>query len=75
MPSVNHKMLQYFMQLSEAEKKSVLQLVKAILENKETPPMRISMEQYNKEIEEAEAEFQKGDYITHDEMLNRMKRW
>ena len=36
---------------------------------------RISIEQYNKEIDEAEAEFEKGDYVTHEEMVNKVKQW
>jgi predicted transcriptional regulator len=36
---------------------------------------RISIEQYNKEIDEAEAEFEKGDYITHEAMLKKVKQW
>lgn len=36
---------------------------------------RISIEQYNKEIDEAEAEFEKGDYITHEAMVKKVKQW
>ena len=36
---------------------------------------RISIEQYNKELEEAEAEFKKGEYVTHEEVLKQMKKW
>jgi predicted transcriptional regulator len=36
---------------------------------------RISIEQYNIELEEAEAEFEKGDYITHEEAIKQMKKW
>lgn len=72
-PSINREMLQYFVQLSEPEKKSVLQMIKTFLKNKQVPPQHISIEQYNKEIAEAEAEFDRGDFITHEEMLNEIK--
>ena len=36
---------------------------------------RISLEQYNKEIDEAEAEFEKGDYVTHAAIVKKIKQW
>ena len=36
---------------------------------------RISIEQYNIELAEAEAEYEKGDYITHEEAIKQMKKW
>ena len=36
---------------------------------------RISIEQYNKEIDEAETEFANGEYITHEAMVKKMKQW
>ncbi len=36
---------------------------------------QISIEQYNKEIDEAETEFANGEYITHEAMVKKMKRW
>ncbi|MDQ6761630.1 MAG: hypothetical protein M3015_03260 [Bacteroidota bacterium] len=35
----------------------------------------ISIEQYNKELDEAEAEFENGEYITHEAMIKKMKQW
>jgi hypothetical protein len=63
----------YFTQLSEAEKKSVLQLIKTFVNAKKEVSERISIEQYNQELEEAEAEFKRGEYITHEEMRKQMK--
>lgn len=73
--SLNHEMLQYFIQLNDAEKKSVLQLLKTFLNNTKGHVGHISIEQYNKELAEAEAEFQNGEFITHEEMLNQMDKW
>jgi hypothetical protein len=36
---------------------------------------QITNEQYNKELDEAEAEFENGDYITHEEMIKQVKKW
>lgn len=73
--SLNHKMLQYFIQLNDAEKKSVLQLIKTFLNSTKGNADTISIEEYNKELAEAEAEFQNGEFITHEEMLNQMEQW
>ncbi len=35
----------------------------------------ISMEQYNREIEEAEDEIDRGEFYTHEEAVERLGRW
>jgi hypothetical protein len=42
---------------------------------KQEKTKRISIEQYNKEIDEAEAEYKRGEYITHAQMLKKIKQW
>ena len=73
--TIDQELHHYFMQLNEAEKKSIVQMLKTFVKGRKQSPERISLEQYNKEIEEAEAEFDKGDYITHEEMVKQMKQW
>ena len=36
---------------------------------------RISIEQYNKELEEAEAEVERGEYLTQEALKEQMKTW
>lgn len=38
-------------------------------------PQRISIEQYNKEIEESIAQIDKGEFYTHQEVGERIKQW
>jgi hypothetical protein len=33
------------------------------------------IEEYNQELEEAEAEYQRGEYIGHEEMKSQIKDW
>ena len=47
----------------------------ALLEDDIEQDGRINIEQYNKELEEAEAEFEKGEFITHAEAIKQMKKW
>ena len=35
----------------------------------------ISVEQYNRELDEAEAEIEEGEYINHEDLKNQMKEW
>lgn len=35
----------------------------------------ISAEQYNKELAEAEAEYEKGESVTQEAMLKKVKEW
>ena len=73
--TIDQELYHYILQLNEAEKKSVLQMLKTFLQGRNQNPERISLEQYNKEIEEAEAEFEKGEYITHEELVKQIKQW
>jgi predicted transcriptional regulator len=65
----------YFMQLNEMEKKSVVLMLKAFLQQRNQDTGRISLEQYNKEIDEALAEVEAGNYITQEEMEKRAAKW
>lgn len=68
------EMLNYFTQLEESEKKSVVQMLKTFINNtrQEKP---VSIAEYNKELLAAEAEFERGEYITHEQLLKSIKAW
>ncbi len=72
---VGKELQEYFMQLSSAEQKSVLQLIKAIVSEKAQPQERISIEQYNQEIDEALANIEKGETYSHEEVVKMSKDW
>ena len=69
--TLDKELYSYFVQLNEAEKKSVLQLLKTFLHRRNEDTGRISIEQYNKEIDEALAEVEAGNFITQEEMENK----
>ena len=64
----------YLPMLSENQQTLVLDMVKSILQidNKEK---RISIAQYNKEIEAAEKEVREGKTISHKEVVKQSKKW
>ena len=72
---LENEMFNYFTQLNEAEKKTVVQMLKLFLKKQKETPGHISIEQYNKEIDEALAEVEAGNYITQEEMEKRAAKW
>ena len=52
--------------------KNLLQYRKGVSENLEE---RITIEQYNKELEASEKEIESGNFYTHEEVLNRIGQW
>lgn len=73
--ALERELFQYILQLDEAEKKSVLQMLKTFLKGREKNLPRISIEQYNKEIDEAIARVEAGEYYTHEEVERMAKDW
>ncbi len=65
----------YFTQLNETEKKSVLLMLKVFLQRRDGGAEGASIEQYNKEIDDALAEVQEGHYISQDEMEKIAAKW
>ena len=65
------KKLVSYMQVADSKK---LKAIYILLED-EIEEEHISVERYNKEIDEAEVEFTKGDYITNEAMKNKVKQW
>jgi alkyl hydroperoxide reductase subunit AhpF len=72
---IDHQMVEYFMQLNNAEKKSVVQLIKTFLKARNDASGRISIEQYNRELDEAEAEIEAGNFITQEDLEKEMEKW
>jgi hypothetical protein len=71
--AIDREMFTYFMQLDEAEKKSVVDLLKAFMNGRKSD--RISVEQYNKDIDEAMDQVAKGEYTTFEELEKEMQSW
>ena len=67
------ELFQYILRLDEAEKKSVLQMLKTFVKGREKKATRVSIEQYNQELQEAEAEYERGEYATHEEFIKQIK--
>lgn len=64
-----------FEQLNDSEKKSVLQMLKTFLTGRPKLEKNISIEEYNKEIDEALVQESEGKYVTQDEMEKIAAKW
>lgn len=61
----------YWTHLSVSQKQSLLNLIKSFSGEVEA----ISTEQYNQELADAETEYESGNFITQEEMLNLIRKW
>ena len=68
---IPQEMMRYFMQLNEAEQKSVLQMIKTFLNSRKKNSKPATLEEYNKELEQNDAEIEAGEYISHEEVMKR----
>lgn len=72
---VNQEFNFYYNMLSEGQKKSLLSMMKSFLGKIEEKPKRVSVAQYNKELEEAEKRIAEGQFITQESLREEAKKW
>lgn len=70
--AVDRDLQKYISQLNVAQKKSLLGFMKTLF--KKEVDEEISIEDYNRELEEAEAEIERGEYYTNEEVMNMLKK-
>ncbi len=73
--AINQEMYNHFMQLNDLEKKSFVQMIKAFLVGKGQSTGVGSMEQYNKEIDEAMKRMDEGRFITQEDLEKEAEKW
>jgi hypothetical protein len=66
-----YAIIEKVMHLKEEE----LQQLEASLQEILTEVEANSVEQYNSELEDADAAIDRGEYIPHEEAVQRLKRW
>lgn len=62
------EMLQYFSQLNEAEQESIVNMLRTFVDARQQEP-KPSLQEYNREIEQADAEIEGGEFISHEEVM------
>jgi predicted transcriptional regulator len=69
--AIREKLSNYMQVADDKKVKAMYALLKDDIKQEE----RITIELYNKEIDEAEAEYKRGEFITHEELLEKIKKW
>lgn len=62
-------------EIQEVDDLSLLLAIKAVLHYGMRNEGRISLEQYNQELEEAEERVNAGKFIVHEEAVTRIGKW
>jgi hypothetical protein len=70
-PSLDNEFGKYWSLLTPVQKESLLSVIKSFV----IPREKISVEQYNKEIDEAIARVEAGEFYTHEEAEKMSKDW
>ena len=71
---IDKQIIDFLPLLGKEEKKTILGFIKSVVKIKEQP-QRISIKQYNLEIDEAMARIDAGEYITQEEVEKESKHW
>ncbi len=73
--ALNQEFSVYYNMLSESQKKSLLTMMKSFLGKSIDKTKRISVAQYNKELEEAEQRIKSGQFVTQESLREEAKEW
>ena len=73
---LDKELIQYFVRLNEPQKRSLLEMIKSflILENT-MQEEAVTIEQYNRELEEAMERINRGEFTTLEGLEKEMKTW
>ena len=69
--TLSQKMLDCFTQLDDAEQQSVLQFLKTFMRNRKPIESPQTIEKYSAELEAADAEIERGEFVSHKEVMMR----
>lgn len=69
--SIDNELNKYWPLLTKGQKESLLSIIKSIV----IPVERISIAQYNREIDQAVKRVKAGEYLTQDEVEKLSKDW
>jgi vacuolar-type H+-ATPase subunit D/Vma8 len=64
----------YLPLLTAKQQSLVLEVIKGFL-NVDKDTKRISRKQYNKELDEAVARIEKGEFVSHKDALKELSKW
>jgi hypothetical protein len=73
--TIDKELIRYFTLLDKKQKETLLAMIKSFLKPGNNDTERDSIEQYNKELDEANERIEKGEFVTMEELLKEMQTW
>ncbi len=72
--AIDKQLHSYIEQLNSAQKKTLLGFIKTIIPADNKTEIPYTIEEYNQELQEAEAEIARGEFYTHEEAKEIFKK-
>lgn len=76
--TLDSKIVNYLPLLGASEKKSILEVIKSFLQLKDQSLLKedaISIDQYNKELQDALESVRNGNFTSHEQLEKEMETW
>lgn len=74
--ALDKELIQYFVRLSEPQKRSLLVMIKSFLTSENTAHAESdTIEKYNKELDDAMKRIDRGEFTTLEDLEKEMKAW
>lgn len=73
--TIDKELIKYFAQMDEPQKKALLEMIKTFLASGHEVMESVSVEQYNRELDEAMERISKGQFTTLEELEKEMQTW
>jgi hypothetical protein len=73
--AIDKELIRYFTRLDEAQKKSLLEMMKSFLKPSKGPVIPVTIEEYNRELDEAMERVSRGEFITLEALEKGMQAW
>lgn len=73
--AVDKELIKYFTQLNEPQKQSLVQMMKTFLKSGNEQGEPVTIEQYNRELDEAMERINSGEFTTLEELEKEMHSW
>ncbi len=73
--TLDKQILQYLPLLSSEEKRSILGVIRSFINLKKDETERISLDDYNRELDEALSRVKGGSYLTQEEVEKSAAAW
>lgn len=72
---LDKELIKYFVRLTDPQKKSLLEVMKSFLTANDETTKRITLEEYNHELDEAMKRISRGEFTTLEQLEKEMQAW